>query len=283
MFFQSLRSSAKRTFSSASFQKSVKTGVLGITGASTIGFGGLALCSSDHVPSIDYGWSHHGLFSSYDYRAVRRGFQVYREVCASCHALEHIAFRNLVDVTHTEEQMKLVAESYDIIDGPNDEGEMFERPGKLSDRIPGPYANKEAGRAANNGAYPPDLSLIVKARGGGVDYLFALLTGYFDPPAGKTILSGLNYNPYFPGGAIAMARQLNDDQLEYEDGTPCTTSQMAKDISIFLAYCAEPEHDARKKSGIQFLGGLFVALALTGFYKRFRWGPVKTATYKYIK
>ena len=152
----------------------------------------------------------------------------------------------------------------------------------MSDKIPGPYANKEAARAANNGAYPPDLSLITKARGGGVDYIFALLTGYIDPPEGKAILSGLNYNPYFPGGAIAMARQLQDGQLEYEDGTPATTSQMSKDVAVFLAWAAEPEHDYRKKAGVQWIGALLAALALTGFYKRFRWSTLKTAKFHYV-
>ncbi len=208
---------------------------------------------------------------------------MYREVCASCHAMEHTYFRNLVGVTHSEEEVKKIAEAYDVVDGPNAEGEMFERPGKLSDKIPGPYANKEAARAANNGAYPPDLSLITKARPGGVDYIFALLTGYIDPPEGKAILSGLNYNPYFPGGAIAMARQLQDGQIEYEDGTPATTSQMAKDVSAFLAWAAEPEHDYRKKAGVQWIGALLAALALTGFYKRFRWSTIKTAKFHYVK
>lgn len=177
--------------------------MLGAVVAGTAVAGGVAVCSADHVPAGDYGWSHHGLLASYDYAAyvfivclsravsnrlragpairshrphppppspsVRRGFQVYREVCASCHALEHTYFRNLVGVTHTEDEVKKIAEAYDVVDGPNGEGEMFERPGKLSDKIPGPYANTEAARAANNGAYPPDLSLIVKARCVGVD------------------------------------------------------------------------------------------------------------------
>ena len=122
------------------------------------------------------------------------------------------------------------------MDGPNDAGEMFDRPGKLSDRLPSPYKNEEEGRAANGGAYPPDLSLMVKSRHYGIDYIVALLTGYVEPPAGKTMLPGLHYNPYFPGGAIAMAKQLTDGQVEYEDGTPATESQMAKDVACFLAW-----------------------------------------------
>ncbi len=173
-----------------------------------------AHCSGeDHVPTLDYGWSHHGALKSFDYAAIRRGFQVYRQVCASCHSVKEISFRNLIGVTHTEEGAKKVAQSYEVKDGPNDIGEMFERPGKLSDRIPGPYQNEEQARASNGGAYPPDLSLMAKARHGGVDYIFALLTGYMEPPAGKTMLPGLHYNPYFPGGAIAMAKQLVDGQV----------------------------------------------------------------------
>ncbi|KAJ1390868.1 Cytochrome c1 [Sesbania bispinosa] len=121
-----------------------------------------------------------------------------------------------------------MAAEIEVVDGPNDEGEMFTRPGKLSDRFPEPYANEAAARFANGGAYPPDLSLITKARHNGQNYVFALLTGYRDPPAGVSIREGLHYNPYFPGGAIAMPKMLNDGAVEYEDGTPATESQMGK-------------------------------------------------------
>lgn len=241
----------------------------------------VARCNEDHIPSLDYGWSHHGALASYDYASIRRGFQVYRQVCASCHSVEKVAFRSLVGVTHTEEQMKKIAESYEIEDGPNDEGEMFERPGKLSDTIPGPYKNEEAARSANAGAYPPDLSLMVKARPGGIDYLVSLLTGYVDAPAGKPMLPGLYYNPYFPGGAIAMPKQLVDGQVEYEDGTPATETQMAKDVACFLAWAAEPEHDERKKGGLQFMVAIFFCIVVTGFYKRFRWSIFKTRKISY--
>eukprot|EP00401_Gymnodinium_catenatum_P032793 CAMPEP_0117533960 /NCGR_PEP_ID=MMETSP0784-20121206/40165_1 /TAXON_ID=39447 /ORGANISM="" /LENGTH=256 /DNA_ID=CAMNT_0005330425 /DNA_START=43 /DNA_END=810 /DNA_ORIENTATION=- len=228
-------------------------------------------CDEDHIEALDFGWSHHGALASFDYASIRRGFQVYRQVCASCHSVDKLAFRSLVGITHTEEQMKKIAESYEIIDGPNDAGEMFERPGKLSDQIPGPYKNEEEGRSANNGALPPDLSLMVKARHGGIDYLVSLLTGYVDAPAGKAMLPGLYYNPYFPGGAIAMPKPLTDEQVEYEDGTVATETQMAKDLACFLAWVAEPEHDERKKSGVQFMIAIAFAIAVTGFYKRFRW------------
>lgn len=265
---------------------------LGGLAAATTSVAGVALgvqqnqkanCSGeDHIPALDYGWPHHGALASFDYKSIRRGFQVYRQVCASCHSVNRISFRNLVGVTHDEAAMKKIAESYEVQDGPNDQGEMFERPGKLSDRIPGPYKNEEQARAANGGAYPPDLSLIVKARHGGIDYIFALLTGYVDAPAGKAMLPGLHYNPYFPGGAIAMAKQLVDGQVEYEDGTPATEAQMAKDVSMFLAWAAEPEHDERKKSGMQWLVAIATAIAITGFYKRFRWSIFKTRKISYV-
>lgn len=244
----------------------------------------VALCNEDHVPTMDYGWSHHGALASFDNASIRRGFQVYRQVCQSCHSIKEMSFRNLVGVTHDEAAAKKVAQSYEVEDpSPNDEGEMFERPGKLSDRIPGPYKNEEQARASNGGAYPPDLSLMVKARHGGADYIFALLTGYVDAPAGKVMLPGLHYNPYFPGGAIAMAKQLVDGQVEYEDGTPATEAQMAKDVAAFLAWTAEPEHDERKLAGLQWMFGILSILAITGFYKRFRWSIYKTRKITYTQ
>lgn len=177
--------------------------------------------------------------------------------------------------------MKKIAEGYEIVDGPDATGEMFERPGKLSDQIPGPYKNEEQARMANGGAYPPDLSLMAKARHGGIDYLVTLLTGYVDAPAGKPMLPGLYYNPYFPGGAIAMPKQLEDGQVDYEDGTPATETQMAKDVACFLQWAAEPEHDDRKKGGLQFMIAIIACLALTGYYKRFRWSIYKTRKISY--
>lgn len=227
-----------------------------------------------HPPA--YGWSHNGMFSTFDHASIRRGFQVYREVCAACHSLDRIAWRNLVGVSHTASEAKAFAEELEYDDEPDDEGNPRKRPGKLSDYIPGPYPNEQAARAGNQGALPPDLSLIVKARHGGCDYLFALLTGYpDDPPAGVVLPPGSNYNPYFPGGSIAMGRVLFDDLVEYEDGTPATTSQMAKDVTTFLNWAAEPEHDDRKKWGLKALIITSSLFLLSVWVKKFKWQPIK--------
>lgn len=226
-----------------------------------------------HAPA--YPWPHNGVLDSFDHASIRRGYQVYREVCAACHSLDRIAWRNLVGVSHTADEARAMAEEVEYTDGPNAEGEMFERPGKLADYMPAPYPNEEAARASNGGAYPPDLSLIVKARHGGADYIFSLLTGYIDPPAGVEIRDGMNYNPFFPGGAISMARVLFDGVVEYEDGTPATTSQMAKDVTCFLAWAAEPEHDERKKTGIKAVIIFSTLFALSLYVKRFKWNAIK--------
>ncbi|KAI5999507.1 cytochrome c1, component of the mitochondrial respiratory chain [Pisolithus albus] len=226
-----------------------------------------------HPPA--YPWPHKGWFDTFDHASIRRGYQVYREVCAACHSLDRIAWRNLVGVSHTVEEARAMAEEVEYTDGPDDNGEMFQRPGKLSDYLPAPYPNEEAARASNSGALPPDLSLIIKARHGGADYVFSLLTGYIDPPAGVEIREGMNYNPYFPGGAISMARVLFDGLVEYDDGTPATTSQMAKDVVTFLNWAAEPEHDERKKTGLKAVILFSTLFAISIYVKRFKWGVIK--------
>ncbi|KAI4350549.1 hypothetical protein L6164_004996 [Bauhinia variegata] len=224
----------------------------------------------------NYPWPHKGILSSYDHASIRRGHQVYTQVCASCHSMSLISYRDLVGVAYTEEEVKGMAAEIEVVDGPNDEGEMFTRPGKLSDRFPQPYANEAAARFANGGAYPPDLSLITKARHNGQNYVFALLTGYHDPPAGVSIREGLHYNPYFPGGAIAMPKMLNDGAVEYEDGTPATEAQMGKDVVTFLSWAAEPEMEERKLMGFKWIFVLSLALLQAAYYRRMRWSVLKS-------
>jgi ubiquinol-cytochrome c reductase cytochrome c1 subunit len=224
-----------------------------------------------------YPWEHAKWNKTFDHAALRRGFQVYREVCASCHSLTRVPWRSFVGVMHTVDEMKAFAEEHEYDTEPNDQGEIEKRPGKLSDYIPPPYKNEEAARAANGGALPPDLSLIVKGRHGGCNYIFSLLTGYPDePPAGAQVAEGMNFNPYFPGTGIAMARVLFDGVVEYEDGTPATTSQMAKDVTEFLNWAAEPEMDDRKKMGAKALVILTGLFALSVWVKRYKWAPIKT-------
>jgi ubiquinol-cytochrome c reductase cytochrome c1 subunit len=222
-----------------------------------------------------YPWGHNGYLDALDHAAIRRGHQVYKQVCAACHSLEAIAYRNLVGVCYNEDEAKELAAEIMVEDGPDEKGNMFQRPGKLSDYHPSPFKNEEEARAANGGAYPPDLSLIVKARHAREDYIFSLLTGYCDPPAGVEIREGLYYNPYFPGQSIAMAAPLYDEQIEYEDGTPATMSQMAKDVVTFLTWTAEPEHDDRKRMGMKAMILLSFVAAGLFYYKRHKWTVLK--------
>ncbi|KAL7094937.1 hypothetical protein ABFS83_11G129400 [Erythranthe nasuta] len=255
--------------------------VLTLFGAGVSGllsFATVASCDeAEHgLDAPNYPWPHKGILSSYDHSSVRRGHQVYQQVCASCHSMSLVSYRDLVGVAYTEEETKAMAAEIEVVDGPNDEGEMFTRPGKLSDRFPQPYANEQAARFANGGAYPPDLSLITKARHNGQNYAFALLTGYRDPPAGVSIREGLHYNPYFPGGAIAMPKMLNDGAVEYEDGTPATEAQMGKDVVSFLSWAAEPEMEERKLMGFKWILVLSLALLQAGYYRRLRWSVLKS-------
>lgn len=233
-----------------------------------------------HPP--EYGWPHKGMFETFDHASIRRGFQVYREVCAQCHSLDRIAWRNLVGVSHTTSEAKAMAEECEYDDEPDDQGEPRKRPGKLADYLPGPYPNEQAAAASNQGAVPPDLSLIVKARHGGCDYIFSLLTGYpEEPPAGVELPPGGNYNPYFGGGSLAMARVLFDGLVEYEDGTPSTTSQMAKDVVTFLNWTSEPEHDERKKWGLKAIILVSSLYLMSIWVKKFKWQPIKNRKFRF--
>ena len=240
-------------------------------------------------------WSFAGPFGLYDTAQLQRGFKVYREVCSTCHSLKLLAFRNLADPGgpgFSEAQAATIAAEFQVTDGPNDKGQMFQRPGKISDNFPAPFANDQAARAALGGALPPDLSVIAKARAyergfpwfifeaftdyqeGGPDYIHALLNGYTDPPAGVTLPPGGQYNKYFPGNAIGMPKPLSDGQVEYTDGTPATVDQYSRDVAAFLMWAAEPTLDARKRLGFQVMIFLIVFTALLYFTKRRVWHAV---------
>lgn len=227
-----------------------------------------------HPPELP--WSHRGWFNSLDHASVRRGYEVYKQVCAACHSLQYIAYRQLVGVTHTEDEAKAEAEEILVEDGPDDTGSMFKRPGKLSDYFPSPYPNENAARAANNGALPPDLTTMELARHGNEDYIFHLMTSFCDPPAGVELGEGQYYNPYFPGGAIGMAPPLYDEIIEYSDGTPATKSQLAKDVTTFLKWAAEPEHDERKQMLLKVVIMGAVLIVLTYYWKRHKWSAIKS-------
>ncbi len=185
-----------------------------------------------------------------------------------------LSYRNLRELGLSEAQVAAIAAQFTVVDGPNDEGQMFERPARAADRFRRPFPNQQAARAANNGAYPVDLSVITKARLGGADYIYALLTGYQDPPPGVTMMDGMNYNRYFPGHQIAMAAPLNPDQVEYADGTPATVEQMARDVTTFLAWAAEPELEQRRAMGVKVILFLTILGGLAYAVKRKVWADV---------
>ena len=187
--------------------------------------------AAEKVEYLKTDWSFKGLFGKFDRGALQRGYQVYTEVCSSCHSMKYVSYRNLAEKggpEFTEAQVKAIAASFEIKDGPNADGEMFIRPGKLSDKFVMPYENVKAAQAANGGAYPPDMSVLVKARGGGVDYIYSLLQGYENPPAGFILDDGVYYNKFMYGNKIKMSNQLSDGLVEYADGTNATVEQMSK-------------------------------------------------------
>lgn len=238
---------------------------------SALGIAGYAYASTDQKPPRKIEWAFDGVFGTVDKQAAQRGFQVYKEVCSACHGLSRIAFRNLTEIGFTPAEVKALASTYQITDGPNDDGDMFDRPGKPSDSFVPPFPNEQAARAAYNGAYPPDLSLIVKARQDGANYLYSLLTGYADAPAHVQLTDGQYYNPYFPGGKLAMPAPLSDDLVSYSDGTNATVDQMSRDVVTFLQWTAEPEMESRKQMGLKVLIYLAIFTVFMYVAKRNIW------------
>ena len=242
---------------------------------------GLSL-SSYSAEKVDYlktNWTFKGLFGKFDRGALQRGYQVYTEVCSSCHSMKYLSYRNLTEKggpEFTEQEAKAIAASFEVTDGPNADGEMFTRPGKLSDKFVMPYENVKAAQAANGGAYPPDMSVLVKARGGGVDYIYSLLQGYEEPPIGVTLDEGVHYNKYMYGNKIKMANPLSDGLVEYADGTEATIEQMSKDVTTFLMWTAEPHLEARHQMGFKAIIYLIILTVLVYFSMKRIWSRVKT-------
>ena len=238
------------------------------------GLASAAAASEGHVVLPKQDWPHASIFGVLDQAAARRGFQIYKEVCSACHSLRLLSYRNLSGIGFKEDEIKALAAQYETTDGPNDQGEMFKRPSLPSDRFTKPFANDQAARAANNGALPPDLSLIAKARMGGEDYIAALLTGYDNPPEHFTLMDGMNYNKYFPGNQIGMPKLLNGDDVTYADGVKATAEQEARDVATFLVWAAEPNFDQRKTLGLKVMLFLFAFSILMYAAKRELWSDV---------
>jgi ubiquinol-cytochrome c reductase cytochrome c1 subunit len=280
-------------------------GVLAAVGLVMAGAVGLALAQEEgrseaeptHFPinkPTEQDWTFAGPFGTYDRAQLQRGLKVYKEVCSACHSMELVAFRSLGALGYSDAQVRAFAAEYTVQDGPNADGEMFERPAIASDRFPSPFPNVQAAATANNGAAPPDFSLIAKARGvergfptfvldiftqyaeNGPDYIHALLTGYdHEPPAGMEVAEGTHYNPYFIGGkSLAMAKPLSDDQVTYDDGSPQTVDQYARDVSAFLMWAAEPHLETRKQTGFRVIVFLVLFAGLVYLTKRKVWANV---------
>ena len=225
------------------------------------------------------GWSFKGFFGKFDRASLQRGYQVYSEVCAACHSMKYLTYRNLAEPGGPEfsvEQAKIIASNYEVTDGPDSDGEMFTRPARLSDNFVGPYPNEQAATAANGGAYPPDMSVLVKARKGGADYIYSVLLGYDEPPAGITLDDGVYYNTYMAGNKIKMSNPLSEDLVEYIDGTKASNEQMAKDVTTFLAWAAEPTLEQRHKLGFRALIYLLIITVLVYFSMKRIWSRIET-------
>ena len=235
--------------------------------------------SAEKAEYLKTDWSFKGLFGKFDRAALQRGYQVYTEVCSSCHSMKYLSYRNLAEKggpEFTEEQAKAIAASFEVKDGPNSDGEMFTRPGKLSDKFVMPYENVKAAQAANGGAYPPDMSVLVKARGGGVDYVYSLLQGYEDPPGDIILDDGVHYNKFMYGNKIKMANPLSDGLVEYADGTIASVEQMSKDVTTFLMWSAEPHLETRHKMGFKAIVYLIIFTILVYFSMKRIWSRVES-------
>jgi len=238
-----------------------------------------SVISAEKVEYLKTDWSFKGLFGKFDRASLQRGYQVYTEVCAACHSMKYLSYRNLSEKGGPEfsvAQAKAIAASFEVTDGPNADGEMFQRPGKLSDKFVMPYENVKAAEAANGGAYPPDMSVLVKARGGGVDYIYSLLQGYEEAPSGMILDEGVHYNKYMYGNKIKMSAPLSDGIVEYSDGTNASVEQMSRDVTTFLMWAAEPSLEARHQMGFKAILYLIILTTLVYFSMKRIWSRIET-------
>jgi len=224
-------------------------------------------------------WSFKSFIGKFDRASLQRGYQVYNEVCSSCHSVKYLSYRNLMEKggpEFSEEEAKAIASNFEVVDGPDSTGEMFTRSARLSDKFVMPYANEEEAKSANGGAYPPDMSVLVKARTGGADYIYSLLLGYEDPPVDVKLDDGVYYNKYMYGNKIKMSAPLSDDLIEYSDGTKATSEQMAKDVVSFLMWAAEPHLEQRHKFGFRVLIYLIIISVLVYFSMKKIWSRIES-------
>ena len=233
--------------------------------------------SSQELLKVD--WSFKSFIGKFDRASLQRGYQVYNEVCASCHSIKYLSYRNLAEKggpEFSEEEAKAIASNFEVVDGPDSTGEMFTRSARLSDKFVMPYANEEEAKSTNGGAYPPDMSVLVKARAGGADYIYSLLLGYEDPPTDIKLDEGVYYNKYMYGNKIKMSAPLSDDLIEYSDGTMATKEQMAKDVVSFLMWAAEPHLEQRHKFGFRVLIYLIIISVLVYFGMKKIWSRIES-------
>ena len=234
----------------------------------------LAYSEENKVELIKNKWTFEGAFGTFDRASLQRGYQVYQEVCSGCHSVQHLSYRNLSEKGGPEflpEEAKAIAAQFEVTDGPNEDGEMFTRPGRLADKFISPFPNVKAAAAANGGAYPPDMSVLAKARKGGANYIYSLLMGYEEAPKEYELDDGVYYNKYMPGHKIKMAEPISDGAVEYADGTEATKAQIAKDVTTFLVWAADPHLEARHKMGFKVFFYLIILLTLVYLSKQKVW------------
>ena len=244
-----------------------------------INFNNQKVMAKNSQELLKVNWSFKSFFGKFDRSSLQRGYQVYNEVCASCHSAKYLSYRNLTEKggpEFSEAEAKAIASNFEVMDGPDSTGEMFTRPARLSDKFVMPYTNEEEAKSVNGGAYPPDMSVLVKARKDGANYIYSLLLGYEDPPTDIKLDDGVYYNKYMYGNKIKMSAPLSDNLIEYSDGTEATTEQMSKDVVNFLMWAAEPHLEQRHKFGFRVILYLVILSVLVYFSMKKIWSRIES-------